>query len=62
MESKHKMVILGAGRETTIPISEQQYQNLKSYLGSDKCIVDACLFADEDELVEELDNAIKTKL
>lgn len=58
---QHQMVIFNKDKETRIPISEEQHQLIKNYLGSDKCIFNCCLFADEDEMIEELDNAIKSK-
>ena len=59
---QHKMVISSPSRETTIPITEEQYQEIKAYLASDKCLMDCMLFADESEMIEEIDNAIKSKL
>lgn len=56
------MVIFNKDVEVKIPLTDYQYNMVKSVVGDTSCIKDCYVFADEDVMVKELDNAIKNKM
>lgn len=59
---EHTLIIFNKDKEKHIPISNEIYNELRHFLGGAKYAKDVYIFLSEDELVEELDNAVKSKL
>lgn len=57
-----KMVIFNKEKEVRVPITDEQYELLKVFLADSPCLKNCYVFASEDEMVKELDEAVKNKM
>ena len=57
-----QMIIFNQDKEIRVPVTEYQYNLIKEFLGTSPCLRNCYVFADEETLIQELDEAVKNKL
>ena len=57
-----QMVIFNQEKEVRVPVTEYQYNLIKEFLGTSTCLRNCYVFADEETLIKELDEAVKNRL